>query len=130
MEDWLHPLFRMKRGGSLLVPYASITKIQQEQIKDVDQWPEFTPQEAEPLDNEVSEWAFRYLSHMRMMHDKGECDTDAHMPYELVRGTISKVNTAVVSSASEEDEDPLSDNQFSDEDGNDYVADYDDVEDD
>ena len=119
----------MKRGGNLLIPYASVTKIQQEQIERAGKWPEYTPVEPEALNDEVSEWAIKYCKRMRDIHDKQEIVTDNYMPSELAKKShVAKKGTTILSSNDEEEEEieaePAVSDHNTEEEDNDYIADY------
>eukprot|EP00834_Sanchytrium_tribonematis_P000226 NODE_4_length_77007_cov_1.156642.p66 type:complete len:130 gc:universal NODE_4_length_77007_cov_1.156642:74569-74180(-) len=118
----------MKRSANLLVNFASITKLQQEQIDCVNNWPEYTPEEPEVLEDEVSNWAIDFCKRMRELHDTEEIEIDDMMPAELIKGTISKIGATVLSSDDEDDEENenhISDNNVpTEEEDNDYIADY------
>ena len=120
----------MKRGGNLLIPYASVTKIQQEQIERAGKWPEYTPEEPEVLNDEVSIWAIKFCKRMREIHDSNESVVDAYMPKELMQKSVvtSRKGNVVISSGEEEEDDeatPSENNLPSgDEENNDYVVDY------
>eukprot|EP00835_Amoeboradix_gromovi_P001412 NODE_63_length_25098_cov_0.440498.p16 type:complete len:129 gc:universal NODE_63_length_25098_cov_0.440498:19910-20296(+) len=117
----------MKRGGNLLIPYAAVSKSQQEQIEAVNEWPEYTPEDPEALNDEISQWAIKFCKRMRDIHDLHEDTVDDYMPSELTKkSTIMKNGQVTNSSSDDEDaEGPPSENNVpTEEEDNDYIADY------
>ncbi len=115
----------MKRGGNLLIPYAAVTKAQQEQIEKIDKWLDYVPEEPEILNDEISEWAIKYCRKMREHHDSEVVRIDDMMPNELIKDSRVKKGGAFVSSDEEEEEvDTVEVNAYSEEEDNDYIVDY------